>query len=279
MALPPPTPARPVVVTGASSGIGAELARCLARSGHDLVLVARRQARLQALASELHPLGVEVAVRPCDLADATARAELATELAGLDAAGLCNCAGFGTSGAFHELPAAREAEQVAVNVSAVLELTRAVLPGMVRHGSGAVLNVASIAGFQPIPSLATYSATKAFVIYHSEALHEELQGTGVSVTALCPGPVPTEWAEVSGAHLFDVKAMHVSPAEVGEAGVRAMASGKREVVPGLLPNAVSLFSRALPSAALLPALRVGLRLAESFSTQEDESSEKHRSPR
>lgn len=180
MSLPKPNNQTTVVITGASSGIGVELARGLAGRGFPLMLVARRRERLDELADQLrqeHCVGVEVL--PLDLADTQARAQLADRLRSDAIAGLCNSAGFGTSGRFWELPFARESEEVVLNALALMELTHAALPGMVKRGAGAVLNIASIAGFQPIPYMAVYSATKAFVLTFSEAVQEELHGTGV----------------------------------------------------------------------------------------------------
>ncbi|OOK66586.1 short chain dehydrogenase family protein [Mycobacterium kansasii] len=186
MSLPKPNKQATVVITGASSGIGVELARGLARRGFPLMLVARRRERLEELADQLRAeFSVGVEVLPLDLADAQARAQLADRLGTDEIAGLCNSAGFGTSGRFYELSPERESEQVTLNALALMELTRAALPGMVERGAGAVLNIASIAGFQPIPFMAVYSASKAFVLTFSEAVQEELHGTGVSVTALC----------------------------------------------------------------------------------------------
>ena len=189
MALPPPTNGSTILVTGASAGIGAELARGLAARGYGVTLVARREERLRALADELGS-GAEVA--PCDLADAAARGAL---VAGLErqVTGVCNNAGFGSVGRFAELDAERELRLVRVNVEAVVELTRAFLPGMLEAGAGAVLNVASIAAYQPLPGFAAYAASKAFVQSFSEAVHEELAGTGVSVTCLSPGFTHTEF--------------------------------------------------------------------------------------
>ncbi|MDT5138633.1 MAG: uncharacterized protein QOD58_2895, partial [Mycobacterium sp.] len=189
MSLPKPNKQSTVVITGASSGIGTELAKGLARRGFPLMLVARRRERLDELAEQLRDSDkIEVEVLPLDLSDAESRAKLADRLRNDPIGGLCNSAGFGTSGIFHELPFERESEQVTLNALALTELTHAALPGMVERGAGAVLNIASIAGFQPIPFMAVYSATKAFVLTFSEAVQEELHGTGVSVTALCPGP-------------------------------------------------------------------------------------------
>lgn len=263
MALPSPAPQTTVVVTGASSGIGTELARELARRGHALTLVARRRDRLEALAAELRDQhGVDVLVEPCDLADPRARAALAGALEepGRPAiVGLCNNAGFGSMGPFHELPVAREAEQVRLNVGAAHELTGTFLPAMVRRGSGAVLNVASIAASQPIPRMATYSATKAFLLAFSEALHEELRGTGVSVTALCPGPVATDFNAAAGIGAPEgvrlAGVFRVDAAAVAAAGIDGMTAARRTVTPGGPTKALSLLGRHLPRKALLPAAR------------------------
>jgi short-subunit dehydrogenase len=131
---------------------------------------------------------------------------------------------------------------------------------MVERGAGAVMNIASIAGFQPVPYMAVYSATKAFVQTFSEAVHEELHGTGVSVTVLCPGPVPTEWAEIAHAERFSIPAAQVSPRDVAEAAIGGMLDGKRSVVPGMVPRAVSVGGRFAPRSVLLPAIRIGNRL-------------------
>ena len=133
-----------------------------------------------------------------------------------------------------------------------MELTHAALPGMVERGAGAVLNIASIAGFQPMPYMAVYSATKAFVQTFSEAVHEELNGTGVSVTVLCPGPVPTEWGEIANAERFSIPIAQVSPHDVAEAAIGGMLAGKRSVVPGIVPKAVSIGGRYMPRTCCCP---------------------------
>lgn len=261
MSLPKPHADATVVITGASSGIGTELARGLAHRGYPLLLVARRRDRLDELAHEvLSKHSVAVDVVPLDLADSNARAQLAERIANEPVAGVCNSAGFGTSGVFYELPIERERAEVAVNVTALMELTHAALPGMVARGAGAVLNIASIAGFQPIPSMAVYSATKAFVQTFSEAVHEELHGTGVSCTVLCPGPVPTEWAEVADDYHYSIGIAQVSPHEVAEEAIRGILAGKRSVIPGLVPKAASLGGRFTPRSILLPALRIGRQI-------------------
>jgi uncharacterized protein len=260
MSLPKPTNQAPIVITGASSGIGTELARGLARRGYPLVLVARRRERLDELANELRTqFAIGVDVVPLDLSDAGSRGQLAERLRTEPMAGLCNSAGFGTSGVFQSLQVERESEQVTLNALALMELTHAALPGMVERGAGAVLNIASIAGFQPMPYMAVYSATKAFVQTFSEAVHEELSGTGVSVTVLCPGPVPTEWGEIANAERFSIPLAQVSARDVAEAAIGGMVDGKRSVVPGIVPKAVSLGGRYLPRTLLLPGLRIGNR--------------------
>lgn len=260
MSLPKPTNQATVVITGASSGIGTELARGLARRGYPLVLVARRRERLDDLAGELgNEYSVGVDVMPLDLGEARSREKLAKRLRSEPVAGLCNSAGFGTSGVFHTLPIERESEEVVLNSLTLMELTHAALPGMVERGAGAVLNIASIAGFQPIPFMAVYSATKAFVQTFSEAVHEELHGTGVSVTVLCPGPVPTEWGEIANAERFSIPIAQVSPRDVAEQAIGGMLAAKRSVVPGVVPKAVSMGGRLVPRTLLLPGIRIGNR--------------------
>jgi short-subunit dehydrogenase len=261
MSLPESGNQTTVVITGASSGIGAELSRGLARRGFPLLLVARRRERLDELAGEVaEEFSVAVEVMPLDLSDSKARAKLADRLRTEPIAGLCNSAGFGTSGVFHELPIDRESDEVTLNALALMELTHAVLPGMVDRGAGAVMNIASIAAFQPLPYMAVYSATKAFVQTFSEAVHEELHGTGVSVTALCPGPVPTEWAEIASAERFSIPLAQVSPHDVAEAAIGGMLAGKRTVVPGVVPKIASTSGRYIPRSLLLPGIRIGNKL-------------------
>src|SRR3954463_11552685 len=183
------------LVTGASSGIGEQIARQLAARGHDIVLVARRADRLEALAAELptHPTGVA-----CDLASNAPSLAGRVETLGVQVGLLVNNAGFGTSGPFVENDAAREAEEVRLNCEALVTLFHAFLPGMVERRRGGIINVASSAGMQPIPYESVYAATKAFAISFTDALHTELRGSGVRVLAVNPGPVPTEWQEIAG---------------------------------------------------------------------------------
>jgi short-subunit dehydrogenase len=261
MALPAARPDTCVLVTGASSGIGAELARRLAAEGHGLVLVARRADRLHEIAEEARlQHGVEADVVVADLGDRAARAELLASPAVRDRAvvGVCNNAGFGVYGRAAEQDAHRLREMVELNVDALHELTLAFLPAMVRRGEGAILNVASIAGYQPLPGMATYAATKAFVQTFSEALHAELAGTGVSCTVLNPGPVPTEFGAVAGTD--DIGSylpgfVSVTAGEVAAAGIRGMRRGRRSVVPGIATKVIATGGRLVPRTVLLPVAR------------------------
>jgi uncharacterized protein len=260
MALPPPRPESTCLVTGASAGIGAEMARSLARRGHGVTLVARRTDRLQELADELrdeHSIRVETL--GCDLGDASARERMLEELSGLGLTMdvLVNNAGFGSGGRFPDLDADRELEIVRVNVEAVVALCGRLVPAMVSRGEGAVLNVASTAAFQPLPRQATYGASKAFVLAFTEALHADLAGTGVTATALCPGPVKTEFSEVAGIDEAAQGLPSVFWAEadqVAEAAIRGLERGRRVVVPGLLNRAGAFGGQHAPRGLLL---RVG----------------------
>jgi hypothetical protein len=238
--LPPPSEGSTALITGASSGIGAELARSLARRGYGVTLVARREDRLEQLAQELrnaHDVRVEVIA--CDVADAESRAQLVAELAAraLTVEILVNNAGYGTGGRFHTLALEREVGMVRVNSEAVVALCGTFVPEMVKRGRGAVLNTASTIGFQPVVNEATYGATKAFALSFTEALHAELRGTGVTVTALCPGPVKTEFMDDPGVQEGAASLpapMWVHASVVAERGVRALARGRRTAVPGVL---------------------------------------------
>ena len=262
MSLPAPDPNSFVIVTGASAGIGADLARCLAEQGHDLALVARRRERLEELAAELtgaHDISIDVFA--CDLADDAARAKLITDVqaSGRFVAGVCNNAGFGSFGRLWQLERDREQEMVRTNVLALHDLTMAFLPAMVDRGEGAILNVASIAGYQPLPGNATYAATKAFVQSFSEAVHAELAGTGVSVTTLNPGPVATEFSQVANVEEAESRLpgfVAVSSEEVAAAAIGAMIRGRRTVVPGLVTKALGISGRLTPRSVLLPAARL-----------------------
>ena len=261
--MPSPSPRPVALVTGASAGIGVELARVLA-AGHDLVLTARRADKLQALADELQQKHrATCRVFPADLADPAAPRKLfdAIREAGITVDVLVNNAGFGDLGAFAKADLAKALKMVQVNVAALTELTGLFLPGFVARGAGRILNVGSVAGFQPGPLMAVYYATKAYVNSFSEALHSELRGKGVTVTVLCPGPVATEFGAVSGfkeTRAFSAgQAMAARP--VAEAGVRALLAGRRMVVPGWR-NRLLLFSeRFAPRGAVIRAVKWMMR--------------------
>ncbi len=233
------------LITGASAGLGVDFARQLAARGERLVLVARRADRLEALAAEL---GNARAVA-IDLGEPGAAGRLIADIAahGETVTCLVNNAGFGLAGRFAELGGARQRSMIDLNCGALVELAHAVLPPMIAAKSGAILNVASTAAFQPGPGMAVYFATKAFVLSFSEALHEEVKGHGVKVTALCPGPTATEFGEVAGwggNPLIDK--LSATSADVVRAGIAALDKGSAIVIPGLVNKASAQGHRLLP---------------------------------
>jgi short-subunit dehydrogenase len=241
VALPPPSDSSTALVTGASSGIGEQLARGLARRGHGLTLVARRADVLERLAGELSSAhGVRVDHVAADLADSAERDRLAAEVTerGRDVEILVNSAGFGLYGPFVENGREREVQQVRLLVEAVVDLTARHLPAMVERDRGAVVNIASTAGMQPLPHNAGYSAAKAYVEFLTEAIHTELEGTGVTVTAVLPGPVRTGFQDASDAGYFADRMpgiVFAPPERVAEDALKAVERGRRSVVPGGLP--------------------------------------------
>ncbi len=246
---------RPVaLVTGASAGIGAELARVLA-ADHDLVLTARRAEQLHTLATELKQRGAACHVMPTDLSDPAAPRALfdAVASAGLTVDVLVNNAGFGDLGAFAAADLGKMLRMIQVNVAALTELTGLFLPGMLARKRGRVLNVGSVAGFQPGPLMAVYYATKAYVNSFSEALSAELRGSGVTATVLCPGPVETEFALAAGMHSSRVfgPGQALDARSVAEAGARAMRAGRRMVVPGLRNRLLLFAERFTPRGVVL----------------------------
>lgn len=237
------------LVTGASSGIGLELSTLLARDLHDLVLVARSRDRLEAIARGLtEEFGVAVTILESDLARPETPAEIARELdeRKLTIDILVNNAGFGVYGPFAETSIAKELEMIQVNAAALTHLTKLLLPGMLQRRRGRILNVASTAAFQPGPLMAVYYATKAYVLSFSEALANELAGTGVTVTALCPGPTVTEFQKQAGMGetLLFHSPLVMKVQDVARAGYDGMMRGKTLVIPGLA------------NLALVEALRV-----------------------
>ena len=249
------------MVTGASAGIGTELARELAARSYNVVLVARRAERLRALAEELRLAhGIHADTEPCDLSQPDARDALVQRLlAGeREVIGLCNNAGLGTVGRFLGAGLERERQIVRINVEALHHLTGAFLGPMVEQGTGAILNVASTAAFQPLPGFASYAASKAFVQSFSEAVHAELGGTGVSVTCLCPGFTHTEFGAEAGAGDKEralPEFLFARPTDVARAGVDAMVNGRRTAIPGRLNRASMLGGRVAPRSLLLPLVR------------------------
>ena len=255
------------LITGASSGIGTEFARALAARGSHVVLVARSAPALEALAAELsHKHGVNAWPLPCDLTVPGAAQALldATRQRGLFIDLLVNNAGFATYGRFHELPIARQHDEITLNVTALVELTHAFLPGMLSRQRGGVINVASLAAFQPDPYLTVYGATKAFVLSFSEALWAETRSGGVTVTAVCPGATDTPFYEVVNAREPAV-GVHSTPAQVALAGLKAFDEQRSYVIPRRVNWALGQTSRFAPRA--LNAL-IGERLLRPRTSRE-----------
>ncbi len=240
MTLPSPKPTSTALVTGASSGIGDEIARELARRGHGLTLVARREDKLLQLATELQDqYEIRVEVIACDLTDEVARGDLPekVEAMGLIVDILVNNAGFSTMGPVHTSTRAAQLAMIRTDVEAVVDLCTLFVPGMTTRRRGAVLNTASTAAFQPLPGQAGYGASKAFVLSYGRALRAELNGTGVAVTTLCPGPVDTGFGEAAGLTQEESlnalpKFMWIPTAEVAKAGIEGLDQDKGVVIPG-----------------------------------------------
>lgn len=248
---------RPVaLVTGASSGIGAALARELARHGHDLVLSARSLAPMQALAEELRGLGAAATIITADLAAPDGAAKLVAELeaSGLDIEVLINNAGLGAMGRFERIDPARNAEMLQVNIVALTELTQALLPAMLARRRGKIMLVASTASFLPCPNLAVYGATKAFVRSFGEALAQELQGSGVTVNVLCPGTTATNFFAVAGGSLSGVQMQRMMTADsVAKLGYAGLARGGRVTIAGLMNRILAFAATHTPHFITLPA--------------------------
>jgi short-subunit dehydrogenase len=238
------------IITGASSGIGRDFAELYARDGHDLLLVARRRDALESLARTLRDRhGVACDAFPADLSKRLDREHLAARIRSVDerVTALVNNAGIGTHGYFHETDIERELEIIDVNIAALTHLTKMVLPGMLARSAGHIVNVSSVAAFQPGPLMAVYYASKAYVQSFSEALAEEVVGTGVTVTALCPGPTTTDFHAQAGiqSDAPNVGPPRMTSREVAEAGYRGANRGQRVVVTGLRNKVVVLANRLL----------------------------------
>ena len=250
---------RVAIITGASDGIGAELARLMAKKGHDLALVARRRERLEALAAEIAGTGrPSPLVIPLDLAEASAPEALVQALreGGAEPAMLINNAGFGLQGQVADLDPAEQLRMIDLNVRALTALTLKFLPDVIA-ARGRILNVASVAAFLPGPGMAIYYASKAYVLSFSEALSQELASRGVSVTALCPGPVPTGFqaaAGMSGDLTKLMKYAQTSPQAVAEAAYRGMMSGRRIVMPSFADWMSASAAALTPRSLLLPVI-------------------------
>ncbi|HEX7739066.1 MAG TPA: SDR family oxidoreductase [Marmoricola sp.] len=258
MSLPAPSPTTLALVTGASGGIGTEMARELHRRGFTVGLVARSEDKLEALAAEL---GERTVVLATDLTDRGARSQLPDRVdsLGLTVEILVNNAGLSTTGPVYRSDPERELGMVEVDVAAVVDLCSRFLPGMVERGRGAILNVASTASFQPVPGQAGYGAAKAFVRSYTQALYGELRGTGVSVSALCPGPVETGFIDAAG---FDPDAAMKSlpgpmwlPADkVAKAAIDGLDHGTLVIIPGVANKIGAGLARAVPKKLLAPIL-------------------------
>ncbi|MHC4410957.1 MAG: SDR family NAD(P)-dependent oxidoreductase [Planctomycetota bacterium] len=235
-----------VVITGASAGLGADFARLFAADGHPLVLIARRRERLEALAESL-PTETRVLVQDLAHPQAAAKVTAYLEDQKISPDVLVNNAGFGLRGAFAQLDRERQLEMIRLNVSAAADLMRRLLPGMIERKSGGVLNVASLAGFQPGPNMAVYYATKAFLLHLSEGVAEEVRDSGVTVSAFCPGPVATEFSEVAGlgnpvAYGF----WTMSSEKSARLGYRGFKRGKTIIVPGVVPKIANFLNWLVP---------------------------------
>jgi uncharacterized protein len=248
------------VVTGASSGLGWEFALALAERGHPVLAVARRAERLRALEEEVAARGGTLEPLVADLAAAAGIDALLARASELELDLLVNNAGAASYGPFASLPVERERELVRVNVEAIVVLTRGLLPALLARGGG-VINVASQMAFQPMPYFATYAASKAFVLSFSEALAEELRGSGVRVTAVAPGFVSTEFTEVAGSHGPERRFPHLQPRQVVDSALRAHDRGRTVKVVGRLYAFLTFAGRFAPRAVLRRMMGLVLRPA------------------
>ncbi|MBV8778308.1 MAG: SDR family oxidoreductase [Alphaproteobacteria bacterium] len=241
------------LVTGASSGIGAALARELARHGHDLVLSARRREPMETLAAELRRFGAEVRIVPADLAAPGGAAALVAKLGETAVDVLINNAGLGANGPFARIAAARHDEIMQVNIVALTELTQALLPGMLARRRGTIVLVSSTASFLPCPNMAVYAASKAYIRHLGEALAQELKGTGVAVNVLCPGATATEFFAIAGGVPTGLQKNRMMSADkVARIGYAGLARGARVTVAGWINRILAFVASHGPHAVTLP---------------------------
>ena len=240
------------LITGASSGIGEAFAKALASKGTDLILVARSEDKLRALArqlNELYSVRVEVVAADLSVAGSAAKVHAAAEALGMPVDLLLNNAGFGTVGAFAKQDAERERQEILLNAAAVVDLSHAFLPAMLARKRGAIVNIASASAFQPLPYMSVYAATKAFVLSFSQGLRGEVRKKGIKVLAVCPGPVDTPFFEATGSEGLRKtvpKASMVTTDDVVRAALRALKAGRSVVVPGVAFKLAAVGSKFLP---------------------------------
>lgn len=247
-----------VLITGASEGMGREFARVFARNGYSLILVARNKDRLEALAQELtasHSVEVRTLALDLSLPGAPESMKASLEAQNIFVNILINNAGAGVHGLFHTADWEATERMLSLNMMATTHLTRLFLPAMVQKGSGKILNVASTAAFQPGPFMACYFASKAYVLSFTEALAEELSGTGVTVTAFCPGPTKTQFQTRSGTETIRENSFAMDAAPAVEKAFRGLIKGKRLVIPGFFNKLLVLLVRLFPRAVVIRVTR------------------------
>ncbi|HUR41532.1 MAG TPA: SDR family oxidoreductase [Verrucomicrobiae bacterium] len=244
------------LITGASSGIGEAFAGALAARGHDLILVARSEDKLRTLAkqlAEVHSRRVEVIAADLTHAGAADKVFAGAEALGMPVDLLVNNAGFGSVGSFEKLEGRRERDEVLLNCAAVVDMCHAFVPGMIARGKGGVINIASMAAFQPLPYMSVYAATKAFVLSFSRGLRGEVKSRGIDVLAVCPGPVDTPFFEATGnVRLRSTvpKATMMTVDAVVRASLKAYDAGRSVVVPGAANKLVAASAQMMPHDAL-----------------------------
>jgi len=247
---------RTALITGASSGIGEAFAKALAARGLDLILVARSEDKLRALAkqlAEVHSRRVEVVTADLSLQGSAAKVHTAAGALGMPVDLLINNAGFGSAGAFHTLDGARERQEVMLNAAAVVDMTHAFLPAMLGEGRGGIINVASMAAFQPLPFFTTYAATKAFVLSFTQGIRGEVRRKGIKVLCVCPGPVDTPFFEATGNEKLRgtvPRATFMSADAVVRGSVKALAAGRSVFVPGVANRLVAAGTHFVPRDVL-----------------------------